>query len=307
MRQTKRTALYLLLMAAGSLPLLRGQDAQEPDTRQQDTQQQEVQRGVSHSLAVDTGVVSKYIFRGQRATNDWSLQPSITLGVGEFSFNFWGNLDMAAVNEGDSLLVPENPAALPGQSGLKGKFSEVNYVFSYAHSFEAVGIEAGTIVYGFPERSVSLPSTTEVYLGVSLDTLPLTPSATLYVDVDETGAAGDTGMYFLLGAEHKFGFGHSRFPGLGISTSLGLANGGFANYFYGAQESGLHDYSLTFTLPVNLGEKWSASPFVTYSALLGNFRDHQYLDPRRVLRGTAGAPNSAADTVWGGLTLSMEF
>ena len=84
---------------------------------------------------------SKYIWRGQRLTNDWSLQPAATVGIGNFSFNAWGSLDITAVNEGDALPIPENPFAPDGASGLKGKFSEIDYTFSYSHSLESVSID----------------------------------------------------------------------------------------------------------------------------------------------------------------------
>ena len=262
----------------------------------------------SYSFSGDAAMVSKYIWRGQRLTNDWSLQPSMTMGVGGFSFNVWGNLDLTAVNEGDSLFLRENPLAPAGDhAGLKGKFSEVDYTFSYAHSFEEVSIDVGTIFYTFPERSASLASTTEIYGSVSLDAVPLAPSATLYIDVDETGASGDTGIYFLLAAGHSLPFAHNVFSGLDLSASLAFVNGGFGQFYYGADEAGAHDASITLSLPITLGESVSASAFVTYSTLLGSFRDYQFQDPRAVFLGTAGSPAAFADTVWGGLSLSLGF
>ena len=261
-----------------------------------------------YSFSGDSAMVSKYIWRGQRLTNDWSLQPSVTLGIGGFSLNVWGTVDLTAVNEGDSLFLPQNPLAPPGDhNGLRGKFSEVDYTFSYAQSFEKVSIDVGTIFYAFPERSASLPATAELYWGVTLDAVPLAPSATLYVDVDETGDAGSTGVYFLLGAGHSFSFPHNVFPGLDLSGSLAFVNGGFGEFYYGASEAGAHDANFTISLPITLGESWSASGFLSYSALLGDFRDYQFQDPREVLRGTAGSPASFADTVWGGFTLSLAF
>ena len=260
------------------------------------------------SFSGDAAVVSKYIWRGQRLTNDWSLQPAMTLGVGNFSFNVWGNMDLTAVNPGDALFSPEDPSAPPGShSGLKGKFSEVDYTFSYAHSIEDISIDVGAIFYTFPERSVALPSTTEIYGGVGFDAVPLAPAFTLYIDVDETGGSGDTGIYFLLSAGHSLPFNHPVFTGLDISGSISFANEGFGQYYYGAAESGAHDANITFSVPIALGDKMSASAFISYSALLGGFRDYQYPDPRDVFLGTAGSPATYADTVWGGITLNLSF
>jgi hypothetical protein len=261
-----------------------------------------------YSFAADVGTASKYIWRGQRLTNDWSLQPSGTMSIGNFSVNIWGTLDLAAVNEGDALYIAENPDAPPGShSGLQGKFSEVDYTFSYTIPVNKAIIDVGSIIYAFPNRAASLPSTTEIYGGVTLDALPLSPSATLYVDVDESRAAGRTGVYFQLAAGHSVPLHHPRFSALEFSGSLSFANSGFSNYYYGTSHSGLHDVNLTLSLPITLGEQWSASPFLSVSALVGDFRDSQFLDPRDVYRGRAGEPASYADTVWGGITLSLAF
>jgi hypothetical protein len=275
----------------------------------QDQDQDQGKGGPEYSFGGDVTPVSKYLWRGQRLTDDWSLQPAMTFGIGGFSFNAWGTMDLTSINEGDSLFIPENPDAPPGDhSGLQGKFSEVDYTFSYAHSFQDVSIDVGTITYTFPERSASLAATTEIYGGISFDAVPLAPSVTVYVDVDETSkGGGNTGLYFLLAAGHSFALTHPVFSGVDLSTWVGFANNGFGEFFYGASESGAHDFNFTVSLPLTLGENWSVTPFVAYSALLGNFRDYQFVDPRKVHLGTAGSPSDSADTVWGGLTLSLAF
>ena len=261
-----------------------------------------------YSFGGDAAVVSKYIWRGQRLTNDWGLQPSGTVGIKGFSFNAWGNIDLTAVNEGDSLFLPENPSAPAGEhNGLQGKFSEVDYTFSFAHSFEEVSIDFGTIFYTFPERSTSLPATTELYGSVSFDSVPLAPSATLHLDVDESGKAGGSALYFSASAGHSFFFPHPIFPGVDLSGSMGFVNGGFGEFYYGSSQAGAHDVNITINFPINLSEKWSAGACVSYSALLGEFRNFQFQDPRELLSGTSGSPATLADTVWGGFTVSLAF
>jgi hypothetical protein len=156
-----------------------------------------------YSASADAALVSKYIWRGQRLTNDWSLQPAVTLGVGGLALNAWGNMDLTAVND----FNPGDPRSGSGD-GLKGKFTEIDYTVSYDYSFDTVSVGAGTIFYTFPER---FASTTEIYGSISLDTLPLAPSATIYIDVDETSASGDTGAYFLFGAGHSIALNHDIF------------------------------------------------------------------------------------------------
>lgn len=262
-----------------------------------------------YSFGGDAAFVSKYIWRGQRLTNDWSMQPSMTFGASGFSFNVWGNMDLTAVNEGDSLFLPQNPLAPVGDhSGLKGKFSEVDYTFSFAHSFEQMSVDVGTIFYTFPERSASLASTAEIYFGVTADNVALAPSATLYIDVDETSASGGSaGIYFLLGAGHSIPFTNDTFSALDLSASLSFVNSGFGDFYYGSSDAGAHDFNFTASLPITITDSVSASAFVSYSTLLGDFQDFQFLDPRDVFLGTSGTPSSLADTVVGGLTLSVGF
>ncbi|HEX4999466.1 MAG TPA: hypothetical protein VFY29_14655 [Terriglobia bacterium] len=256
-----------------------------------------------YSFQGDAAVVSKYIWRGQRLTNDWSLQPAVTMGVGGFSFNAWGTIDLAAVNPGDSL-----PIGGMGADGLKGKFSEIDYTFSYEHAFESVTASGGAIFYTFPERSAALPSTTEVYGKVTLDSVPLTPFAALYVDVDQTNASstGSNGLYVQFGASHSLPLNNDIFESLDISGTISFVNGGFTKYYYGGlDDAGPHDSSFTVALPIKISDNWSATGFVTYSALLGNsIRQSQYQDPRVATKPTGA---SYADTVWGGFSVSLSF
>jgi hypothetical protein len=216
-------------------------------------------------------------------------------------------MDLTAVNEGTLLLLPENPAASgsDGASGLQGRLSEIDYTFSYARTVRKAQLNGGAIVYTFPDRGATLRSTTELYAGVSLESLPLSPSGTLYVDIDETRESGGTGLYLKLGASRSIPLRNNRFPSLDITGSLGIANSGFGQYYYAADQAGLHDLNITFTAPIQLTERFSASAYVAYSALLGDFRDLQYPDLREVYRGRLGP--GKADTIWGGATFSVAF
>jgi hypothetical protein len=263
------------------------------------------------TAAADGAVVSKYIWRGQRLTDDVSLQTSGTIGFGGFSVNVWGNMDLAAVNAGDALFIKEDPIAPAGRShnGLQGKFSEVDYTFAYSQSLSAVSVDVGTIFYTFPERSASLASTAEIYVGVTLDALPFTPSITAYFDVDET--AGNTsssnGVYILLAGGHSLALPNPIFEAVEFSGSLSFVNGGFSEFYYSSSISGVHDINLGVALPIAISEVLSGSIFVNYSALTGSFRDKQFVDPRQTALGTAGPAKDSATTLWGGFGLSLAF
>jgi hypothetical protein len=258
------------------------------------------------SLTSDAEVSSKYVWRGQRLTNDWSLQPSATISGKGFSFGVWGSMDLTAVNEGDSLFLPQNPAAPPGtHRGLQGRFSEIDYTFQYSHSSPLGSLAAGTVFYTFPDRGASLCSTSEAYAGFTFENVLLRPGVTLFADLDESRKAGDTGLYLQIDASHSLLVQHRVFGGIDLSASLGVAGRGFSNHYYEVPHSGFHDVGFRATAPLRLGEQWSAGLFLAYSALLGDFRQLQYPDMREFHRRAllTGKP----DTLYGGVSISLAF
>lgn len=270
--------------------------------------QQTTAGNIETGATAEVATVTKYVWRGQRLTNDFSLQPSGTLQAGDFSVNVWGTLGLAAVNEGDVLLFRENPmSSSRNQNGLQGKFSEVDYTFSYSVLTENIKIDFGSIIYTFPERSVSLPSTVEFYGSMGFDTIPLAPAMALYIDLDETREAGNTEMYLRISGQQTFSIGHARFPAIDLSGWVAFANNGFGNYYYGVEESGVHDVNLMISVPLNLSERAKASFFLASSALVGSFRSHQYQDARAAYKAIADSPSSYADTIWGGVRLGFDF
>ncbi len=292
-RMTKIRNLVLTFFVAGSFAL--GQD-----------QAQEKEPTFSYSF--ETTLVSKFMWRGQRLTDGWNLQPSGTLGIKGFSVNLWSKLDLQAVSEGDKYFLRGNPDAPVGggNNGLRGKFGEVDLTFSYAKELGDVSLEAGTITYILPYNLESCPSTTEIFGAFSLNSVPLAPAARLSIDVDESRERGKTGVYLELGASHSVPLAGGRVKSIDFSGTLGIANSGFAGYCYEFDEAGFHDVGLSASLPLEIGRGWSSTLFLGYSSLLGKYRDYQFVNLPDLYRGKAGSPSSYADTVWGGITFALE-
>jgi hypothetical protein len=207
----------------------------------------------------------------------------MTVGIGGFAFNAWGNMDLTTINP--SFVTPD----------MQGRFSEIDYTFSYDESLGDVSVGGGVIFYTFPDR---FNTTTEIYGGVTFDSVLLAPSVTLYVDVDETTAGGGTaGLYVLLGAGYTFETGHDVVSGIDVSGTFAFVNSGFTSFYYGLTDvSGGHDASITASVPFVIDDNWSASAFVTYSGLIGeDIRASQYTGP------------DDADTVWAGAAISLSF
>jgi hypothetical protein len=284
-----------------------GAQTQTPTVEQGKEQEEETATESDYGFTFETGLVSKFMWRGQRLSDGWVLQPAATVTAKGFSFNMWTNFELQAVNEGDTCLLRLNPDALAGGSnGLQGKFSEVDFTLSYAREYKGVSFEGGAIIYTLPYNRISTPTTTELYGSVSFDSAPLSPGVALYVDVDETRELGKTGAYLELSAGHSFEFSGERIKSIDLSGTLGIGNSGFANYCYEFPESGAHDASFTIGLPIDIGKGWSTNLFLSYSALLGKYRDYQYVNLPDLYRGTAGDPRSYADTVWGGIVFTLE-
>jgi hypothetical protein len=170
-------------------------------------------------------------------------------------------------------------------------------VFSYGESFDMVSVAGGVIFYTFPYAA---PTTTEIYGGVTFDSIPASPSVTLYVDVDETtGGGGTAGLYVLLAAGHTFETGHDVVTGIDVSGSFGFANTGYTDFYFGTGiGGGATDAFVGVSVPFVIDDNWSASGFVNYSGLLR--------DPVRAAQYTPGGADDA-DTIWGGASLSLSF
>ncbi len=259
------------------------------------------------SFSTEATLTSKFMWRGQRLTDGWCFQPSATVGAKGLSLNVWGNVDLQSVNEGDSLLLKENPLAIGSPSGLRGRMSEVDITASYAGEVSKVGFDVGMIAYLLPYTSESDPSTTELFGSVSLASVPLAPKLTLYADVDESRKYDGTGLYLELTAEHSFELTGSRLESIDLDARIGATNGGYASYWYEENlGAGFHDIGVGASAPIRLGRGWTSTLFVGYSRLLGKYRDNQYVNLPDWYLGTAGQPSAYADTVWGGITLSFD-
>jgi hypothetical protein len=142
----------------------------------------------------------KYIWRGQNISDDPVVQPGISIGWGNLTAGFWGNLETTSINDNS------------------GEFTEYDYSLDYSDDvpfIDGLGYSAGVINYYFPSGE----DTTEIYLGFSLDCL-LSPSLTFYNDVDDI-----KGTYASFSVGHsidKIGELSADVPvGLDIGASLG--------------------------------------------------------------------------------------
>jgi len=202
-----------------------------------------------------TGFFSKYIWRGQNVNDDPVFQPEITANYENFTVGIWGNLDLTNIND------------------KSGDFLEIDYYLDYSTDLpglEGIGYSVGFIYYDFPGATADgtrTPDTFEIYWGLNFD-LPLSPSITVYHDVDEAD-----------GSYASLSFGHSiekiteltpEIPvGLDIGSSLGWGSGSYNKYYWGTDQTKLNDLVFSVSFPIEISG-WNLVPSLNYVTLLSD-------------------------------------
>ena len=139
--------------------------------------------------SASVGVFSDYIWRGANFTGDANMvvQPSVTVGTGGFSVNWWGNMN-------------ENT----------GEMDEVDFTLDYTTELGPVAVSIGNIFYEVDGAK----DTNELYLAIAPTTLPLNLKLTYFYDYDEVDAS-----YLILTLGKSFDIADKT------SLSLGVAAG----------------------------------------------------------------------------------
>ena len=213
-------------------------------------QAQEQQEEKAWSISLDQGIYDKYIWRGlqfnEEGVNQGAADLSYDLGdLGTFGANVWYNLD------------------LDSENGTAGEFSEVDYTFYWEKSFDTLTIGAGHIYYDFSE--VKLGSTREIYVSAGLD-MTLSPTVTVYydyVDVD--------GIYVDLSIGHSFDLNDGI--SLDLGANLGWADDEMSAAYYGSEDAGFANYSVSAAVNFALCENVTVTPSVMYYGLLEDADD----------------------------------
>ncbi len=208
--------------------------------------------GVGFEVTAD--YFGKYIWRGQNLSDDPVFQPGATLTMGGLTAGFWGNVETTSINKEG------------------GEFTEFDWSLDYSGDVplvDGVGYSIGVINYKFP----SIEDTTEVYLGFGFD-LPLSPSVTVYWDVDEI-----KGTYASAGLGHSIEniaeLGPDMPVGMDIGLSLGWGSASYNKGYWGAtvKSAKLNDLVLSMSFPVEI-RGWTVAPSLNYVTLMnGKVRD----------------------------------
>ena len=219
--------------------------------------------GAEVSAEVGADYMSMYVWRGMLLEHKPVLQPWVGVSIDKLSIEAWGNMTTR------------------GKDG--GEFNEIDLTIDYSDALtETIGYSVGLIYYTFPNSDDN--STTEIYGGLSFDA-PLSPSLTLYYDVDEV-----EGVYLSFGIGQDIELTESLT--LETGASIGWGNKKYNEAYWGEDSSKMQDISFSVGMPIELGS-WTLSPSVSYVNVMSG-----------TLRASGG---TKSDMIIAGIGLSTSF
>jgi hypothetical protein len=182
-------------------------------------------------------IMSNYVWRGLRLSDDWVAQPTVGITYGGFGANLWANYD------GDSK-----------------EMIETDLTLNYTLSVGDVGLDFGYIYYSLD----GLEDTQELYASVSYEWL-VSPWATLYYDYDV-----GTGAFLAVGADYGLDLTDSVSFSAGASASYVFDNNVVGVDSDGEEYSDLHNGEVYASVSIAVTDAVSIEPMLAYSFALSN-------------------------------------
>ncbi len=228
---------------------------------------------VSGSASVD--IMSNYIWRGQKLSNSWVVQPAVGITYGGFGASIWGNYDSDRSEAGSA-------------SSGHGEFSEVDFTLTYSRSFDTLTLTGGYIYYAFDGAN----DTQEVYLTASYNTL-LSPALTVYYDYDE-----GNGAFIVASAGHAFSLPKDILLKLSAYASYNMRNKVMGLNDDGDRFSNFYNAEISSSLTIPITKAISITPKIAYSFPLSG-------DAKEAIGSVSD--DGRKDIVYGGLNFALSF
>ncbi len=217
--------------------------------------------------------MSNYVWRGQKLSNSWVIQPSVGITYGVFGVNVWANYDSdSKIDEGDG----------------HGEFTETDLTLSYTRSVDKWSFGAGYIYYALDGAN----DTQEVYLSAGYDTL-FNPSLTLYYDFDE-----GNGAFVVAAIGHSFEIAKETNWNLGASASYNIKNKVMGFDKDGDDFSNFYNAELSTSVDIPVWKAVSIAPKLAYSFPLSN-------DAKEAIRKISD--DGDKDIFYGGVNITLSF
>ncbi len=183
-------------------------------------------------------MMSNYVWRGQKLSNSWVIQPSVGINYGAFGANIWTSYDS------------DRKEAASGVSSGHGEMTETDITLTYTHSIDNLTMTAGYIYYALEGAN----DTQELFLSASYDTL-LNPSLTVYYDYDE-----GNGAFIVLGIGHTVNITNDIGMKLGASASYNIRNKVMGFDSKGKRFSNFYNAELSAAVTIPLYKNISLTP-----------------------------------------------
>ncbi|MEJ2696010.1 MAG: hypothetical protein P8013_05115 [Candidatus Sulfobium sp.] len=226
---------------------------------------------VSGFTSVD--VMSNYVWRGQKLSNSYVIQPSVGINYGDFAANIWANLD-------------SDPEFL----GIDNRFkhTETDLTATYGFSFDKLSFTAGYIYYALESAN----DTQEVFLSAGYDIL-LNPTLTVYYDFVEGG-----GGFAVASIGHSIDITKDIPLNLGASASVNLNDKVMGLDKDGNDFTNFYNGELSASVSVPLTKALSVTPKAAYSLALSNDAKHAI---------SSVSDDGTHDILYGGINLTLSF
>ena len=226
---------------------------------------------IAGSATID--VMSNYVWRGQKLSNSWVIQPSVGITYGNFDTNIWANYDS------DSII---------DECDGHGEVTETDITANYNFSFDKLTIGVGYIYYVLN----SFNDTQEIYLAAAYDVL-LNPSLTIYYDYDE-----GQGAFIVASIGHSFDLSKDIPIELGASASFNIENKVMGMDSEGDKFSNFYNGELTASVSIPLIKALSVTPKAAYSFPLSK-------DAKEAISSISD--DGDKDIFYGGINLTLSF
>jgi hypothetical protein len=217
--------------------------------------------------------MSNYVWRGQKLSNSWVVQPSVGITYGVFGANIWGNYDSDLKSD---------------EGNGHGEFTETDFTLSYTRSVDKWTLGVGYIYYALNNAN----DTQEFYVSTAYDML-LKPSLTIYYDFDE----GD-GAFILASIGHSFEVAKDTDLNIGGSASYNINNKVMGLDKDGKDFSNFYNAELSSSLNIPVWKVLSITPKIAYSFPLSN-------DAKEAIKKISY--DGDKDIFYGGINISLSF
>ena len=218
-------------------------------------------------------VLSNYVWRGQKLSNSWVVQPSVGVNYGVFGANIWANYDSdSKIDEGDG----------------HGEFTETDITLNYTRSVNKWTFGAGYIYYALNAAN----DTQEFYVSAGYDMF-LKPALAVYYDFDE-----GQGAFIVASIGHSIEVLKEINLNLGASASFNIDNKVMGTDKDGDDFSNFYNAELSSSLNIPVWKAISVTPKVAYSFPLSS-------DAKHAIKSLSD--DGDKDIFYGGINLTLSF